>query len=109
MITAIIPAHNEADALPATIASLQAQTVPPTRILVVSDNSTDGTVKVARQLDVEVMETTGNTARKAGALNQALTTLDRHGLVLVMDADTALAPRFIETAITELEAPTSEE
>ncbi|GGA00091.1 glycosyltransferase family 2 protein [Nesterenkonia alkaliphila] len=106
MITVIIPAHNEADALPTTIASLRAQTVSPDRVLVVSDNSTDQTVEVARSLGVDVMETIGNTARKAGALNQALATLDRTGLVLVMDADTELVPTWIETALSELDDPT---
>lgn len=104
-VVALLPAHNEADSLPGTVSSLLAQTVPPDRIVVVSDNSTDSTVEVARALGVEVMETVGNTARKAGALNQALDTLDRTGLVLVMDADTALSPGFIETALAELRNP----
>ena len=106
MITALLPAHNEADVLPATIASLRAQTISPDRIIVVSDNSTDATVRVAEQLNVDVIETVGNTHRKAGALNQALATLDRDGLVLVMDSDTELVPTWIETALTELDDPT---
>ncbi|TLP77466.1 glycosyltransferase [Nesterenkonia sphaerica] len=105
MITAVIPAHNEADALPTTIASLRRQTTAPQGILVVSDNSTDDTVAVARQCGVAVMETMGNTARKAGALNQALATLNRTGLVLIMDADTELVPTWIDTALGALENP----
>lgn len=109
MITAVIPAHNEAEALPATVASLRAQTVAPELILVVSDNSTDATVAVARDLGVGVLETENNTARKAGALNQALQSLQDllrpQDLVLVMDADTELDPRFIERALAELADP----
>ncbi|GAA1812669.1 glycosyltransferase family 2 protein [Nesterenkonia flava] len=105
MITAIIPAHNEAETLPATIASLRAQTTNPDRILVVSDNSTDETPEVAKACGAEVIETVDNTARKAGALNQALETLPREGLVLVMDADTQLVPHWIDTALTALEDP----
>lgn len=104
-IVALLPAHNEGDVLPATIASLRAQTVQPDRIIVVSDNSTDDTLGVAVKCNVEAMETTGNTFRKAGALNQALATLDRVGLVLVMDADTELVPTWIETALAELQDP----
>lgn len=104
-IVVLIPAHNEADALPDTIASLQVQTIPPDRILVVSDNSTDDTLEVAESHGVEAMETIGNRFRKAGALNQGLATLDRAGLVLVMDADTQLVSTFIETALSELQNP----
>ena len=106
VITVLIPAHNEAASLPATIASLRAQTVQPNRVLVVSDNSTDDTVAVAESLGVDVMETVDNTARKAGALNQALATLPRDGYVLAMDADTQLSPDWIANALAELEDPT---
>lgn len=102
-LVALVPAHNEAASLPATIASLHAQTVQPNRVLVVSDNSTDDTVAVARALGVDVMETVGNADRKAGALNQALATLPRDGYVLAMDADTQLSPDWIANALAALE------
>lgn len=99
-ITALIPAHNEADNLPATLASLRAQTHPPERIIVVADNCTDDTVVLARAAGVEVMETVGNTRKKAGALNQALSQLlpqlGNNDGILVMDADTRFATtRFL--------------
>lgn len=105
MLTAVIPAHNEAAGLARTIASLRAQTAPVDTIMVVSDNSVDGTVDIARRAGVDVVETVGNTARKAGALNQGLARRDWHDddLVLVMDADTELDPRFVERALTELD------
>lgn len=71
-VTAVLPAHNEEATLARTIDSLRAQTRPVDRILVVSDNSTDATVQVGAEMGVEIFETVGNTARKAGALNQAL-------------------------------------
>ena len=104
-ITAVIPAHNEARTLPDTIRSLRAQTVPPDRIIVVSDNSTDDTVLVAKLMDVDVVETVDNTHRKAGALNFVLEREDLDGLVLIMDADTRLVPEFIATALQELRNP----
>lgn len=104
MITVLVPAHNEATSLPATLASLAAQTRRPDRVLVVSDNSTDATVAVAAAAGVDVMETSGNTARKAGALNQALAVVPRDGFVLVMDADTVLVPGWIEAALAVLAA-----
>ncbi|MEN2740253.1 glycosyltransferase [Microbacterium sp. X-17] len=102
-ITAVIPAHNEADNLPGTLASLQAQTTPPDRVIVIADNCTDDTVALARAAGVEVMETVANTHKKAGGLNQALARLlpelGDNDTVLVMDADTRFASdRFLETA-----------
>lgn len=107
MLTAVIPAHNEGSGLARTIASLRKQTATVDRIVVASDNSTDDTVAVARAAGAEVFETIDNTARKAGALNQALTRvrLGDEDLILVMDADTELTPTFVERALTELADP----
>jgi biofilm PGA synthesis N-glycosyltransferase PgaC len=104
-VTAILPAHNEEDCLPETIASLRKQTTPPGRIIVVSDNSTDRTVEIAKGLGVEVIETEGNTHRKAGALNCVLENQTFDGPVLIMDADTQLADVFIETALKKFKNP----
>jgi glycosyltransferase involved in cell wall biosynthesis len=71
-LTVLIPAHNEAASLPLTLASLLVQSQPPRRIIVVADNCTDATADVARAAGVEVLETVGNSQKKAGALNQAL-------------------------------------
>jgi poly-beta-1,6-N-acetyl-D-glucosamine synthase len=105
-VVVIVPAHNEADQLPATITALRQQTRIPDEIIVVSDNSVDDTVAVARGLGVTVMTTVNNRARKAGAINQVLSSiLTDQGpdfYILVMDADTELSPRWIETAAREL-------
>lgn len=107
-LIAVLPAHNEAVNLPATLAALHAQHRPPDRILVVADNCTDDTVEVARQGGAEVFVTTGNTERKAGALNQVLRellpTLTRRDLVLVADADTRLGPGFLQSAVDAMES-----
>lgn len=105
-VVVILPAHNEAVQLPSTIASLRMQTRIPEEIIVVSDNSTDDTVAVAHGLGVTVTTTVDNRARKAGAINQVLAgILADDGpdcFVMVMDADTELSPRWIETAAREL-------
>lgn len=105
-VLVVVPAHDEAGQLPATIASLRGQTQSPDEIVVISDNSTDNTVAVARSLGVTVMETAGNKARKAGAINQALARILAGAgpdfYVLVMDADTELSRSWIRTAAREL-------
>jgi cellulose synthase/poly-beta-1,6-N-acetylglucosamine synthase-like glycosyltransferase len=101
-LTLLIPAHNEAARLGATLASLDAQTRRPDRVIVVADNCTDGTEEIARAAGVEVRVTVGNQFKKAGALNQALRELlpdaGHNDIVMVMDADTVLSERFLEVA-----------
>ena len=106
-VVAVIPAHNEQSTVGHTVTSLQHQTIPPDRVLVVSDNSADDTVQAAKDAGADTMVTTGNTHKKAGALNQALATLNLTAgdLVLIMDADTIMVPGWIERALVELQDP----
>jgi cellulose synthase/poly-beta-1,6-N-acetylglucosamine synthase-like glycosyltransferase len=101
-ITVLIPAHNEAATIGQAIRSLRRQTIPVSSITVVCDNCTDDTARIAEALGVNVMATTLNTARKAGALNQALArvlpTLSADDLLLTMDADSSLSPGWLELA-----------
>jgi cellulose synthase/poly-beta-1,6-N-acetylglucosamine synthase-like glycosyltransferase len=102
----LVPAHDEEGQIAATIESLLAQSRPPDEIVVVCDNCTDGTARIAAGYPVRVVHTVGNTSKKAGALNQALEVLlpDLHpdDAVLVMDADSALDPDFLATAVARL-------
>lgn len=102
-VTVLIPAHNEEVSLPLTLSSLDAQSHRPERVIVVADNCTDATVVLARQHGVEVIESVGNTDKKAGALNQALAQIlpgqGDNDVVMVMDADTTLDDGFLEAAV----------
>lgn len=108
MITAIIPAVVEPD-VDATIRSLLAQTTRPDRIIVAVNNTTDPTTRTAAEAVgsplVEVRELGHITGRKAGAINAVLETLPRHGLVMVLDADTEVVPGFITRALEDLADP----
>ncbi|WP_431678261.1 glycosyltransferase [Kitasatospora sp. KL5] len=106
-VVALVPAHNEEHQIGAAIESLLAQSRPPDRIIVIADNCTDGTVAVAARHPVEVLTTERNRHKKAGALNQTLeellSALDPQDAVLVMDADSVLAPGFVEAARRHLD------
>ena len=106
--TVLIPAHNEEAILGLTLESLASQTRPPDRVVVLADNCTDATVEVARRHHVEAVETVDNTEKKAGALNQELARLlpdaEPRDVVLVMDADSTIAPVFLQSALGRLEA-----
>jgi poly-beta-1,6-N-acetyl-D-glucosamine synthase len=106
-VIALVPAHNEAATIAATIASLRRQTLPPSRVVVVCDNCADDTAAIARRCGAEVIATEGNTARKAGALNYALAEvlpyMGRDDLLLAMDADSSLSSGWIAAAASVLE------
>ena len=106
-VTVLIPAHNEQEALPTTLGALAQQTRMPDRVIVVADNCADRTAEIAREMGHEAFETVDNEHKKGGALNQVLARIlplaGPDDVVLVMDADTSLGPRFIEVAAGELE------
>src|SRR6202035_5532460 len=98
MIVVLIPAHDEAAWIASVVRNLAGQTCPPDRIIVMSDNSTDHTVSLARQAGAEVWESVANAHKKGGALNQALNRilgeLDDCDHMFIQDADTMPAPRW---------------
>ena len=105
-VTVLIPAHNEADCISATLTSLISQSHSPERIVVVADNCTDDTVGIAQRMGVDVIESQDNAFKKAGALNQALARVlpgqGDNDLVMVMDADTTLDAGFLEAAVRRM-------
>jgi poly-beta-1,6-N-acetyl-D-glucosamine synthase len=107
-VIAMVPAHNEEASIAATLEALGAQSRPPDRVLVICDNCTDRTAEIAVARGAEVFATVDNTRKKAGGLNQALSgllpSLRATDIVLVVDADTKLGPKFLESAIREIEA-----
>ncbi len=108
-VTVIIPAVVEPD-VHRTIESVLAQTVLPSRIIVAVNNAggDDATRRSAEAVGselVEVRDLGQITGRKAGALNRVLETLPREGFVMVMDADTTIAPTFLERALRDLDDP----
>lgn len=94
----IVPAHNEAVGLPATLRSLTALDYPATRhrIIVIADNCTDETASVARAHGVDVIERHDLTRRGKGfALERAFAQSMLDGFadaVVVIDADSTLSP-----------------
>lgn len=110
-VTVLIPAHNEESSIGQTLTSLRQQSLPPREIVVVCDNCTDETAEVAGKHGAWTFPTRGNTAKKAGALNQALKRLlqyfDADDYVLVMDADSQLNKGWIAEAASILSSDRS--
>jgi len=89
-IAVLVPAHNEATGVGATIANLQAQLFPGDRILVVADNCSDDTADAVRRAGAEVCERfDANLRGKGYALDFGVRRLadDPPEVVIVVDAD----------------------
>lgn len=108
-VTVIVPAHDEAGEIEQTISALQSQSRSPDTIVVVADNCSDDTAALAARHGADVITTVGNTGRKAGAINQALSILmpdlSDDDAVMIMDADTSLSPTWIAAALKALADP----
>ena len=105
-VAVLIPAHDEEGCIAGALRSVWAQGRTPDRVIVVADNCSDGTARIARSWEAEVHETVDNRHKKAGALNQALLDilpdLEDEDAVLVMDADSFLEEGFVEHALRKL-------
>jgi peptidoglycan/xylan/chitin deacetylase (PgdA/CDA1 family) len=101
----LIPAHNEQDALPATLRSVFALEYPAdmVRVYVVADNCTDNTAAVASEAGVLSLVRTDPERRGKGfalAFGLDAVRADNPDAVLILDADCELDPR----ALQELDA-----
>ncbi|WP_188149400.1 glycosyltransferase family 2 protein [Teredinibacter waterburyi] len=95
----IIPAHNEAACLDATLSSLIPQLKSATDIVLVADNCADETADIARAAGCTVLERQHDTERGKGyALAHALAHLADQPpqLVIFVDADCQVQPHSIE-------------
>ena len=101
LVVALIPAHNEEGQIEAAIESLHRQESPPHLVVVCADNCTDGTAQKAQAMGAFVFETMDNRHKKPGAEpgpRVVLPELRDGDAILVMDADSVLAPTFIAEA-----------
>jgi len=101
----IIPARDEAATLPALLASLAAAMPPVAQILVVDDQSRDGTAEVARAAGVTVVTASDpppGWIGKTHACHIGALRADQPWL-LFLDADTTLRPRAVAAALAHAE------
>lgn len=111
MLTVLVPAHK-GGTIPGSstrpqilemLDSLQAQTHPVDRIIILVNNCHDDTPQLAAAAGADVQYVPANPHKKAGALNWWLDAQLAHladdDLLLVMDADTILQPDFIAKAM----------
>lgn len=89
-ITVLVPAHNEAEGIATTLNSILPQLKPGDRLLVVADNCTDNTAKIATENGAEVVERHDLDNRGKGfALDFGIQFIvqDPPDVVVIIDAD----------------------
>src|SRR5438067_1059716 len=106
LVSVIIPCHNAAEVLPRAVASVIAQDMPGTEIIVVDDQSTDDSLRVAQSLasrfpgvhPIQQPVNRGPAAARNAGLRQAA---GRY--VCFLDADDEYAPAFFALAVPLLD------
>jgi len=101
-VSVVIPAHNERRVIAKTLAVLRDLDEPPLEVIVVDDGSTDGTADVARRFGVTVLQQPRR--GKATALNHGIGRA-RGEIVVVLDADTLIAPEFLAAVLPHFDNP----
>lgn len=95
-VVALIPAHNEASSIAATVEALLSQSRVPDKIVVIADNCSDSTFDIAAGYPITVVRTKDNKHKKSGALNYAWNShCSDADIVICLDADTILPANAI--------------
>jgi len=106
----VIPSHNEEAFISLTLQSLVTQTVLPTKVVVVNDNSTDSTEAIVSEFTknysfISLVNKTSDAIHLPGskviqAFQKGLETLDeQYDIIVKADADLIFPPNYFETII----------
>src|SRR5690554_4293994 len=101
--TIVIPAHNEEKVISKTIYSLCSLIYPKTLfdVIVVADNCTDNTAKIARKLGATVLERTDAEKQGKGyalrwAFDKILASDQPPDSIIVVDADSLISGNYLK-------------
>ena len=112
---AIIPAYNEEAFMKATLESIAAQTVLPSKVVVVNDSSTDNTAAIVTEFAkdhqwLSLVNKKSDAIHLPGskviqAFQAGLETIDdNYDIIVKLDADLILPPDYFETILAAFEA-----
>jgi glycosyltransferase involved in cell wall biosynthesis len=102
-LSIVIPAYNEEDQLAECLVSISRQTVMPDEVIVVDNNSTDGSAKIAREFHFVTL-----IKENAQGISHAHHRGFRHAssqLIARIDADTVLPPDWVSKVLEFYESP----
>lgn len=106
----IIPAHNEADFIAFTLNSIASQTILPSKVVVVNDNSTDATASIVIEFSsahnyISLVNKTSEAIHLPGskviqAFHKGFETVDEeYDIIVKLDADLILPVNYFETIL----------
>ena len=106
----IIPAHNEADFIALTLNSIASQTLLPSKVVVVNDNSTDVTASIVTEFSnthnyISLVDKTSEAIHLPGskviqAFHKGFETIDEeYDIIVKLDADLILPDNYFETIV----------
>ena len=106
----IIPAHNEADFIALTLNSIVSQTLLPSKVVVVNDNSTDETASIVTEFSnahnyISLVNKTSEAIHLPGskviqAFHKGFETIDAdYDIIVKLDADLILPDNYFETIL----------
>lgn len=104
-VAVVVPARDEALSLPTLLRPLVAQRRPGDRIVVVDDHSGDGTARVARAFDVDVMtppEPTDGWLGKPNACWHGASMTDQP-VIMFLDADVRPGPTLLDDLVAAVD------
>lgn len=109
-VVVLVPAHDEEPTITRCIKALQQQEYQRDRleVVVIADNCTDGTARVAAEAGAEVLVRNEPTERGKGralawAIERLLGRENPPDAVVVMDADSSPDPRFLTEIVSRFE------
>ena len=111
----IIPAHNEADFIALTLKSIVSQTVVPSKVVVVNDNSTDETAAIVEGFIknnsyISLVNKTSEAIHMPGskviqAFHKGFETIDsEYDIIVKLDADLILPDNYFETILNHFKS-----
>jgi len=110
-MSVLIPARNEATTLPHLLAALRQQILRPDEVIVIDDDSNDGTATIARQaiatLPIVVIQPPPlpeGWCGKTWALHHGVKA-SRGDVLVFLDADTEPSPQFLQHLLAQHEQP----
>ncbi len=102
-VSVIVPVYNEVEVIENTIRTIEKSFYERFEIIVIDDNSNDGTYELLKKLENEysnlIVRRKNGIKGKAQSLNEAFA-IAKGDIILILDADSRIPPEYISTHIS---------